>query len=101
MKLRTLPALALVLAAACANEAAKGDRNTGTALEGGTPEGASSAPAPAVTIDTAAVTGPASTTTDSAIARTTAAPEAVDSAAREQGRANQARQDSAAPAAHP
>jgi hypothetical protein len=99
MKLRTLTALALVFTAACANEAAKGDRNTGTALEGGTPAGVTSAPAPAVTIDTAAVTGPASTTTDSAIARTTAAPEAVDSAAKE--RANQTRQDSAAPAAHP
>jgi hypothetical protein len=99
MKLRTLSALALVFMAACANEAAKGDRNTGTALEGGTPEGVTSAPAPAVTIDTAAATGPASTTTDSAIARTTAAPEMVDSAAKQQ--ANQMQHDSAAPAAHP
>ena len=98
MKLRTLSALALVLAAACANEAAKGDRNTGTALEGGTPAEVTSAPAPAVTIDTAAATGPASTTTDSAIARTTAAPEAADSAAAEQGHMQH---DSAAPAAHP
>lgn len=82
MKLRTLPALAaLVLVAACANEAAKGDRNTGTALENALPAGPSSAPAPAVTIDTAAVSGPASTTTDSSVARTTAAPQAVDSAA--------------------
>ncbi len=103
MKLRTLPALALVFAAACANEAAKGDRNTGTALEGGNPEGVSSAPAPAVTIDTAAATGPASTTNDPAIARTTAAPDAVDSAAKAHGYAgaDQTRQDSAAPAAHP
>jgi hypothetical protein len=98
MKLRTLSALALVLAAACANEAAKGDRNTGTALEGGTPAEVNSAPAPAVTIDTAAATGPASTTTDSAIARTTAAPEAADSAAAEQ---DHMQHDSAAPAAHP
>ncbi|HLL84602.1 MAG TPA: hypothetical protein VK420_18190 [Longimicrobium sp.] len=99
MKLRTLSAFALVFMAACANEAAKGDRNTGTALEGGTPEGVVSAPAPAVTIDTTAATGPASTTTDSAIARTTAAPEAVDSAAKQQ--ANHTQHDSAAPAAHP
>lgn len=95
MKLRTLTAVALVLTAGCANEAAKGDRNTGTALEGGTPAEVTSAPAPAVSIDTAAVTGPASTTDDSAIARTTAAPDAVDSAA------TQTRHDSAAPAAHP
>ncbi len=101
MKHRTLTALALVFTAACANEAAKGDRNTGTALEGGTPAGVSSAPAPAVTIDTAAVTGPASTTDDSAIARTTAAPEAVDSAAKQHAGSNQMQHDSAAPAAHP
>lgn len=78
MKLRTFPALAaLLVLAACANEAARGDRNTGTALENATPM--SEAPMPVVTVDTA--TGPASTTTDSSVARTTAAPDAVDSAA--------------------
>jgi len=104
MKLRTLSALAaLVATAACANEAAKGDRNTGTALEGGTPAGVNSAPAPQVTVDTAAVTGPASTTNDPNITRTTAAPNAIDSAAAarqpEAHGAGQTHTDSAAPAA--
>ena len=108
MKLRTLTALAaLALTAACANEAAKGDTNTGTALEQATPGGYSDAPAPAVTVDTGAVSGPASTTNDSSIARTTAAPDAIDSAAAQRtpgdtaGQANtgQANTDSVAPTA--
>ena len=104
MKLRTLTALAaLAFTAACANEAAKGDRNTGTALEGRTPEGVSSAPAPSVAVDTAAATGPASTTDDPSITRTTAAPDAIDSAAARQTRGDsmgQTHTDSVAPAAH-
>lgn len=59
MKLRPLTAFALVFAAACANEAAKGDRNTGTALEGDAPAGVTLAPASAVGLDTAPATGPA------------------------------------------
>jgi len=95
MKLRTLSAFALVFAAACANEAAKGDRNTGTALEGGATVGAVAAPAPAVSIDTAAATSPAPTATSPA---TTGAPEAVSG---HDAGASQAQHDSAAPAAHP
>lgn len=98
MKLLTLSALAaLALTAACANEAAKGDRNTGTALENASPAGVSSAPAPAVTVDTGAVSGPASTTTDSSINATTAAPAAIDSAAAAQAPSD----SSAAPTAQP
>lgn len=81
MKLHALTALALALTAACADEAAQGDRNTGTALEGGTPEGASSAPAPQVTVDTV-TPGRASTTNDPAIVQATDVTTATDSAAK-------------------
>jgi len=104
MKLRTLSALAaLALSAACANEAAKGDRNTGTALEGATPEGTSSAPAPAVTIDTVEP-GRTSTTTDPSVVRATDVTTTPDSAAKAQmggTGGGQTPNDSAAPAAHP
>jgi hypothetical protein len=94
MKLRAFLALATLLSvAACANEAAKGDRNTGTALENGTP--IQETATPPVTVDTA--TGPASTTTDSSVNQTTEAPEAVDSAAAAQAPTD----SSAAPTAQP
>ncbi len=81
MKLHALPALALVIMAACANEAAQGDRNTGTALEGGTPAGATSAPAPQVTVDTV-TPGRSSTTNDPAIVQATDITTTTDSAAK-------------------
>jgi hypothetical protein len=85
MKLHALPALAaLVLVAACANEAAKGDRNTGTALEGGTPAGVNSAPAPQVTVDTVQP-GRASTTNDPEIVQATDVTTTTDSAAKAAG----------------
>ncbi len=111
MKLHALPALALVIMAACANEAAQGDRNTGTALEGGTPAGASSAPAPEVTVDTV-TPGRSSTTNDPAIVQATDVTTTTDSAAKAaaggttqsnsttQGGTTQAT-DSAAHAGHP
>ncbi len=83
MKLHALSALALVLVAACANEAAQGDRNTGTALEGGTPDAASSAPAPQVTVDTV-TPGRSSTTNDPAIVQATDVTTTTDSAAKQQ-----------------
>lgn len=109
MKLRTLTALAsLALVAACANAAAKGDKNHGNALEGGSPQGISSAPAPAVTVDTVEP-GRASTTTDPNIVQATDVTTTPDSAAKAQMGAptpSQATpsptdQNSAAPAAHP
>ncbi|CAA9357264.1 MAG: hypothetical protein AVDCRST_MAG68-4122 [uncultured Gemmatimonadetes bacterium] len=81
MKLHALTALALAFTAACANEAAKGDRNTGTALEGGTPAGISAAPAPEVTVDTVAA-GRASTTNDPGIVQATDVTTTTDSAAK-------------------
>jgi hypothetical protein len=81
MKLHALTALALVLTAGCANEAARGDRNTGTALEGGTPAGVTAAPAPQVTVDTV-TPGRASTTNDPAIVRATDVTTTPDSAAK-------------------
>ncbi len=104
MKLRTLTALAaLALTAACANEAAMGERNTGTALEGATPEGNSSAPAPAVTVDTVQP-GRTSTTTDPSVVQATDVTTTPDSAAKAQmggTGGGQTPNDSAAPAAHP
>ncbi len=113
MKLHALTALALVLTAACANEAAQGDRNTGTALEGGTPEGVSAAPAPQVTVDTV-TPGRASTTNDPAIVQATDVTTTADSAARAAGGTTQSNSttsttqgsttqgtDSAAHAGHP
>jgi len=108
MKLRTLPAFAaasLVLVAACANAAAKGDKNHGNALEGGSPQGISSAPAPAVTIDTVEP-GRASTTTDPNIVQATDVTTTPDSAAKAQMGAPTPSQGTTdhsgtAPAAHP
>jgi hypothetical protein len=104
MKLRTLTALAaLALSAACANEAAKGDRNYGNALEGGAPGGIGSAPAPQVTVDTVQP-GNASTTTDPQVVEATDVTTTPDSAAKAQMGApspSGAAHDSAAPAAHP
>ncbi|HEX8831272.1 MAG TPA: hypothetical protein VF705_08915 [Longimicrobium sp.] len=110
MKLHALPVLAaLVLVAACANEAARGDRNTGTALEGGTPAGNSSAPAPQVTVDTVQP-GRASTTNDPGIVQATDVTTTTDSAAKAAGTpaggthsttSTTQGSDSAAHAAHP
>jgi hypothetical protein len=81
MKLHALTVLALVLTGGCANEAARGDRNTGTALEGGTPEGVTAGPAPQVTVDTV-TPGRASTTNDPAIVQATDVTTTPDSAAK-------------------
>jgi|GEM_PF-7001360 hypothetical protein len=82
MKIITMLALGTLAAtAACANEAAQGGRNTGTANENGAPLVEQAPQVPPVTIDTATTTTTAASGGDSSTARSGRASEAVDSAA--------------------
>ncbi|HEX8432060.1 MAG TPA: hypothetical protein VF625_12255 [Longimicrobium sp.] len=82
MKIITLLALGTLAAtAACANEAAQGGRNTGTANENGAPLIDQAPQVPAVTIDTATTTSTAAAGGDSSTVRSAQATQAVDSAA--------------------